>query len=159
MAIKEKETKEVKTSIFNDANEDNIQEVIKNASIVTEDIVTAAAEDIAKRRKEKLTEELKNIVQKCDYTIKSSVLAVRRSNRINQRNKKYLKDLSALAEDIKSGKKPTTAWDKEAKELKKQLDKDLIEIGKDIDESQNDLDKIFPNSWSWRYGEFIPGRD
>lgn len=159
MAAKEKETKEVKTSIFNDANEDNIQEVIKNASIVTEDIVTAAAEDIAKRRKEKLTEELKNIVQKCDYTIKSSVLAVRRSNRINQRNKKYLKDLSALAEDIKSGKKPTTAWDKEAKELKKQLDKDLIEIGKDIDESQNDLDKIFPNSWNWRYGEFIPGRD
>lgn len=159
MATKEKETKEVKTSIFSDANEDNIQEVIKNASIVTEDIVTAAAEDIAKRRKEKLTEELKNIVQKCDYTIKSSVLAVRRSNRINQRNKKYLKDLSALAEDIKSGKKPTTAWDKEAKELKKQLDKDLIEIGKDIDESQNDLDKIFPNSWSWRYGEFIPGNN
>lgn len=159
MATKEKETKEVKTSIFSDANEENIQEVIKNASIVTEDIVTAAAEDIAKRRKEKLTEELKNIVQKCDYTIKSSVLAVRRSNRINQRNKKYLKDLSALAEDIKSGKKPTTAWDKEAKELKKQLDKDLIEIGKDIDESQNDLDKIFPNSWNWRYSEFIPGRD
>lgn len=159
MATKEKETKEVKTSIFSDANEDNIQEVIKNASIVTEDIVTAAAEDLAKRRKEKLTEELKNIVQKCDYTIKSSVLAVRRSNRINQRNKKYLKDLSALAEDIKSGKKPTTAWDKEAKELKKQLDKDLIEIGKDIDESQNDLDKIFPNSWSWRYGEFIPGNN
>lgn len=156
---KEKETKEVKTSIFSDANEENIQEVIKNASIVTEEIVTAAAEDIAKRRKEKLTEELKNIVQKCDYTIKSSVLAVRRSNRINQRNKKYLKDLSALAEDIKSGKKPTTAWDKEAKELKKQLDKDLIEIGKDIDESQRDLDNIFPTSWNWRYGEFIPGRD
>lgn len=156
---KEKETKEVKTSIFNDANEENIQEVIKNASIVTEDIVTAAAEDIAKRRKEKLTEELKNIVQKCDYTIKSSVLAVRRSNRINQRNKKYLKDLSALAEDIKSGKKPTTAWDKEAKELKKQLDKDLIEIGKDIDESQHELDNIFPSSWTWRYGEFIPGRN
>jgi hypothetical protein len=156
---KEKETKEVKTSIFSDANEENIQEVIKNASIVTEEIVTAAAEDIAKRRKEKLTEELKNIVQKCDYTIKSSVLAVRRSNRINQRNKKYLKDLSALAEDIKSGKKPTTAWDKEARELKKQLDKDLIEIGKDIDESQRDLDNIFPTSWNWRYGEFIPSRD
>lgn len=159
MATKEKETKEVKTSIFSDANEDNIQEVIKNASIVTEDIVTAVAEDIAKRRKEKLTEELKNIVQKCDYTIKSSVLAVRRSNRINQRNKKYLKDLSALAEDIKSGKKPTTAWDKEARELKKQLDKDLIEIGKDIDESQRDLDNIFPTSWNWRYGEFIPGNN
>lgn len=159
MATKEKETKEVKTSIFTDANEENIQDLIKNASIVTDEIVTAAAEDIAKRRKEKLTEELKQIVQKCDYTIKSSVLAVRRSNRYNQRNKKYLKDLSALAEDIKSGKKPTTAWDKEARELKRQLDKDLIEIGKDIDESQRDLDKIFPESWTWRFDEFIPGRN
>lgn len=159
MATKEKETKEVKTSIFNDATEENIQDVIKNASVVTEDIVTAAAEDIAKRRKEQLTNELKEIVQKCDYTVKSSVLAVRRSNRINQRNKQYLKDLSALAEDIKSGKKPTTAWDKESKELKRQLDKDLTEIGKSIDESQKELDNIFPNSWSWRYADLIPGRN
>lgn len=156
---KEKETKEVKTSIFSDATEENIQDVIKNASVVTEDIVTAAAEDIAKRRKEQLTNELKEIVQKCDYTVKSSVLAVRRSNRINQRNKQYLKDLSALAEDIKGGKKPTTAWDKESKELKKQLDKDLTEIGRSIDESQKELDNIFPSSWSWRYGDLIPGRN
>jgi hypothetical protein len=156
---KEKETKEVKTSIFSDATEENIQDVIKNASVVTEDIVTAAAEDIAKRRKEQLTAELKEIVQKCDYTVKSSVLAVRRSNRINQRNKQYLKDLSALAEDIKGGKKPTTAWDKESKELKKQLDKDLTEIGRSIDESQKELDNIFPSSWTWRYGDLIPGRN
>ena len=62
---KEKETKEM-TSIFNDANEENIQDVIKNASVVTEDIVTAAAEEIAKKRKEQLTNELKEIVQKYD---------------------------------------------------------------------------------------------
>ena len=43
---KEKETKEM-TSIFNDANEENIQDVIKNASVVTEDIATAAAEETA----------------------------------------------------------------------------------------------------------------
>lgn len=154
-----KETKEVKTSIFNDANEENIQDLIRNASVVTEDIVTAAAEDIAKRRKEQLTKELKEIVQKCDYTVKSSVLAVRRSNRVNQRNKQYLKDLSALAEDIKNGQKPTTAWDKESRELKKQLDKDLTEIGRSIDESQRELDNIFPSSWTWRYGDLIPGRN
>ena len=150
---------EKKTSIFNEANEDNIQDVIKNASIVTDDIVTAAAEEIAKHRKEKLTEELKEIVQKCDYAVKSTVLSVRRSNRCNQRIKQYLKDISALADDIKGGKKPTTAWDKEARELKKQLDKDLITIGREIDETQRDLDNIFPNSWSYRYSEFIPKND
>ena len=63
-------------------------------------------------------------------------MQVRRSNRTNQRIKTYLKELSALAEDIKSGNKPVSAWDKEAREMKKQYDKDLIEIGKSIDESQ-----------------------
>ena len=108
------------------------------------------------RRKEQLTQELKEVVQKCDYTIKSSVLAVRRSNRVNNRNKKYLKDLSALADEIKDGKRPVSDWDKESQVLKKQLDKDLIEIGNEIDELQEQLNKIFPSSWYYRFNDLIP---
>lgn len=140
-----------------DIDGENIQDVIANSSKVTEDIATKAAEKIAERRKEKLTNELVAVVQKCEFTVSSAVLQVRRSNRTNQRIKTYLKELSALAEDIKSGKKPVSAWDKEARELKKQYDKDLIEIGKSIDESQNDLRELFPDSWQWRYDELVPG--
>lgn len=148
--------KEKKATIFNDVTEENIGEVIKNASTVTPEIATAAADEIAKRRKEQLTQELKEVVQKCDYTIKSSVLAVRRSNRVNNRNKKYLKDLSALADEIKDGKRPVSDWDKESMALKKQLDKDLIEIGNEIDELQEQLNKIFPSSWYYRFNDLIP---
>lgn len=146
-----------KTNILmEDVNGENIQDVISNSTKVTEEIATEAAEKIAKRRKEKLTNDLVQVVQKCEFTVASTVLQVRRSNRTNQRIKSYLKELSAIAEDIKSGKKPVTAWDKETRELKKQFDKDLMEISNSIDESRKELGELFPDSWSWRYGDLIP---
>lgn len=151
---------ENKLNIFDVNNEsDDIQESISNANKVTDDVVKKAAEKIAERRKEKLTNELIDVVQKCEYTEKSAALQLRRINRVNQRMKTYMKDLHNLAEEVKSGKKPVTAWNDEAPALKKQFDKDLIEIDKNIDKSQNELDEIFPNSWSYRWNSLIPRRN
>lgn len=151
---------ENKLNIFDVNNEsDDIQESISNANKVTDDVVKKAAEKIAERRKEKLTNELIDVVQKCEYTEKSAALQLRRINRVNQRMKTYMKDLHNLAEEVKSGKKPVTAWNDEAPALKKQFDKDLIEIDKDIDKSQNELDEIFPKSWSYRWNSLIPRRN
>lgn len=140
-----------------EVNGENIQDVIANSSKVTDEIAEAAAQKIAEKRKEKLTQDLIEVVQKCEFTVSSAVLQVRRSNRTNQRIKQYLKDLAALKEEIVSGKKAVSAWQDEALALKKQYDKDLIEIGNSIDKSLNDLQELFPNSWSWRYNELIPG--
>lgn len=140
-----------------DVNGENIQDVIANSSKVTEEIAEEAAKKIAERRKEKLTKDLVAVVQKSEYTVSSAVLQVRRSNRTNQRIKQYLKDLAALKEDVVNGKKPVSAWEEEARNLKKQYDKDLIETGKDIDKSQRELDDLFPDSWNWRYSELVPG--
>lgn len=140
-----------------DVNGENIQDVIANSSKVTEEIAEEAAKKIAERRKEKLTKDLVNVVQKSEYTVSSAVLQVRRSNRTNQRIKQYLKDLAALKEDVVNGKKPVSAWEEEARNLKKQYDKDLIEIGKDIDKSLSELNELFPDSWNWRYNELVPG--
>lgn len=142
-----------------EVNGENIQDVIANSSKVTDEVVEAAAKQIADRRKEKLTKDLTDVVQQSEYTVSCAVLQVRRSNRTNQRIKTYLKDLSALKEEIVSGKKPISAWKKEAYDLKKQYDKDLIEIGKSIDGSLNELNDLFPNSWSWRYNELVPGNN
>lgn len=139
-----------------DINGENIQDVIANSSKVTEEIAEEAAKKIAERRKEKLTKDLVAVVQKSEYTVSSAVLQVRRSNRTNQRIKQYLKDLAALKEEIVSGKKPVSAWKEEAYNLKKQYDKDLIEIGKDIDKSLNELNELFPDSWQWRYDDLVP---
>lgn len=143
--------------LMEDVNGENIQDVIANSSKVTEEIAEEAAKKIAERRKEKLTKDLVAVVQKSEYTVSSAVLQVRRSNRTNQRIKQYLKDLAALKEDVVNGKKPVSAWEEEARNLKKQYDKDLIETGKDIDKSQRELDNLFPDSWNWRYNELIPG--
>lgn len=143
--------------LMEDVNGENIQDVIANSSKVTEEIAEEAAKKIAERRKEKLTKDLVAVVQKSEYTVSSAVLQVRRSNRTNQRIKQYLKDLAALKEDVVNGKKPVSAWEEEARNLKKQYDKDLIETGKDIDNSQRELDNLFPDSWSWRYNELVPG--
>lgn len=143
--------------LMEDVNGENIQDVIANSSKVTEEIAEEAAKKIAERRKEKLTKDLVAVVQKSEYTVSSAVLQVRRSNRTNQRIKQYLKDLAALKEDVVNGKKPVSAWEEEARNLKKQYDKDLIETGKDIDKSQRELDNLFPDSWNWRYNELVPG--
>lgn len=140
-----------------DVNGENIQDVIANSSKVTEEIAEEAAKKIAERRKEKLTRDLVNVVQKSEYTVSSAVLQVRRSNRTNQRIKQYLKDLAALKEDVVNGNKPVSAWEEVARNLKKQYDKDLIEIGKDIDKSLGELNELFPDSWNWRYNELVPG--
>lgn len=143
--------------LMEDVNGENIQDVIANSSKVTEEIAEEAAKKIAEQRKEKLTRDLVNVVQKSEYTVSSAVLQVRRSNRTNQRIKQYLKDLAALKEDVVNGKKPVSAWEEEARNLKKQYDKDLIEIGKDIDKSLSELNELFPDSWNWRYNELVPG--
>lgn len=143
--------------LMEDVNGENIQDVIANSSKVTDEIAEEAAKKIAERRKEKLTKDLVAVVQKSEYTVSSAVLQVRRSNRTNQRIKQYLKDLAALKEDVVTGKKPVSAWEEEARNLKKQYDKDLIETGKDIDKSQRELDNLFPDSWNWRYNELVPG--
>lgn len=143
--------------LMEDVDGENIQDVIANSSKVTEEIAEEAAKKIAERRKEKLTKDLVAVVQKSEYTVSSAVLQVRRSNRTNQRIKQYLKDLAALKEDVVNGKKPVSAWEEEARNLKKQYDKDLIETGKDIDKSQRELDNLFPDSWNWKYNELVPG--
>ena len=94
---------ENKLNIFDVNNEsDDIQESISNANKVTDDVVKKAAEKIAERRKEKLTNELIDVVQKCEYTEKSAALQLRRSNRVNQRMKTYMKDLKKKKKKVKS---------------------------------------------------------
>lgn len=148
-----------KLNLFEEGtNDENIQDVIAKAGKVDEDIVKAAAEKIATRRKEQVTQELINIVQKCEYTQMSTHISYKRSNKTNKKIKEYLKDLTDLKKSITEGGAPVSDWDKKAPALKQKLDKDLVEIGKEMDALQRDLDELFPNSWSYRYNSLIPNR-
>lgn len=150
--------KEVKAQV---ASEENIQDVINCMGVVTEDQIKDVQEKIEKARKEKLDEKAKDILLKMDYIQKSTLLSLRRQRRSERKITDYLKAMTAIVDEIKSGKRPVTDFDSELVKLKSNLDKDLREIGNDIDESQNKLNELFPDSWNYRWGtsRFIPNKN
>lgn len=139
-------------------NEENIQDVINNMGVVTEEQIKEVQEKIEKARKEKLDEKAKGILLKMEYIQKSTLLSLRRQRRCERKITDYLKAMTAVVDEIKSGKRPVTDFNNELVKLKSDLDKDLREIGRDIDESQNKLDELFPDSWNYRWetSRFIP---
>ena len=80
---KEEKDKKSNSILSGQFDEENIQDIIKQSSVVTDEIATAAAEEIAKKRKEKLTEELKKVVQKCEYTVSLYVVLIVSTNARN----------------------------------------------------------------------------
>lgn len=132
-------------------SEENIQDVINNMGVVSEEQIKDVQAQIEKARKEKLDAKAKDILLKMDYIQKSTLLSVRRQRRSERKITDYLKSLTTVVDEIKSGKRSVSEFDTEIVKLKKQLDSDLREIGKDIDESQAKLDDLFPNSWSYRW--------
>lgn len=141
------------------ANDENIQDVINNMGTVTEDVLKQATEEIAKQQKEKDVAKLKSIVMKMDFVQKSTLLSQRRQKRVSNRTTKYLKDMTALIDDIKAGKVSIYDFDKKSGELKRDYDKELRDISNDIDESRRKLNDAFPDSWSYRWSGLIPGND
>lgn len=148
-----------KFNILESANEDSILDVINNAGIVTPEAVQQASEELAKKKQQQVSDKIKDVVQRSEYVVKSSLLAYRRSNDCNKKNKEYLKDLSALRNSIvEDAKVSIDDFDSKAAELKKKLDKDLRELNNQYDEAERKLNEYFPGSWSYRYSNLIPGK-
>lgn len=154
MAKEEKNKAQVTT-------EENIQEVINNMGVVSEEQIKDVQAQIEKARKEKLDEKAKDILLKMDYIQKSTLLSLQRQRRSARKIADYLKSMTSVTDEIKSGKRPVTEFDTEIVKLKKQLDSDLRDISNDIDTSQTKLDDLFPNSWSYRWETraYIPRAD
>lgn len=153
---KDKEVKNVQA-----ATEENIQDVINNMGVVSEEQIKEVQAQIEKARKEKLDAKAKDILLKMDYIQKSTLLSLQRQRRSARKIADYLKSMTSVTDEIKSGKRPVTEFDTEITKLKKQLDSDLREISNDIDASQTKLDDVFPNSWSYRWETraYIPKAD
>lgn len=143
------------------ATEENIQEVINNMGVVSEEQIKDVQAQIEKARKEKLDAKAKDILLKMDYIQKSTLLSLQRQRRSARKIADYLKSMTSVTDEIKSGKRPVTEFDTEIVKLKKQLDSDLRDISNDIDTSQTKLDDLFPNSWSYRWETraYIPRAD
>ena len=81
-----------KFNILESANEDSILDVINNAGIVTPEAVQQASEELAKKKQQQVSDKIKDVVQRSEYVVKSSLLAYRRSNDCNKKNKERKKN-------------------------------------------------------------------
>ena len=150
---KEEEKKAVETTV------DNIEEVIKNGAVVTEDIAKAAAEKIAKRREEELTEKLVDATIQADYTQKRMLLSAKKTKKEGEIKMNYLKKITELNEKLKSGDKSLSIdeYNKKTEEEATTARKLIRENEQAFEEHRSNLDNQYPGSWSWRMSRLIVG--
>lgn len=146
-----KETQEEKKVV--ETTVDNIEEVIKNGTVVTENIAKAAAEKIAKKREEDLTAKLIDATIKAEYTQKSMLLSMKKTKKEAEIKLNYLKKLTALNDKLRSGDK-SLSLDEYEKQIKEEVAtaRKLIRENEQIfEEHRSNLDNQYPGtSWSWR---------
>lgn len=150
---------EKKLNLLEASSEESILDVINRAGMVTDADVEKAAKELADRRQQQTSDKIKDIVQRSEFTVKSTHLAYQRSNACNKKIKDYLKDLTDLRNKIVEDKTVSVDdFEPKAKELKTKLDKDLREIGNIYDEAERKLTEYFPSGWQYRYSSLVPGR-
>lgn len=137
-------------------DDENIEEVLSKAGIVTEDIVNKAAEQIAKRREEKVTKELIDLVQKCEFIKNSTLIRVRRAKKKSRLQTQYLKDMTEVIDSVTSGKTSLNDVENKLGALKKKLNEDLRANDNVCDDAMEKLREIFPDSWRYTYSNLLP---
>lgn len=151
-----KETQEEKKVV--ETTVDNIEEVIKNGTVVTENIAKAAAEKIAKKREEDLTAKLIDATIKAEYTQKSMLLSMKKTKKEAEIKLNYLKKLTALNDKLRSGDK-SLSLDEYEKQIKEEVAtaRKLIRENEQIfEDHRSNLDNQYPGtSWSWRMTSLI----
>ena len=139
---------------------DNIEEVINNGATVTEDAAKAAAEEIAKQRKEKLTERLIQTTLRSEYTRKATYLSMKKTDKQKEVKLNYLKKFSEKDDELRNGKIAIDDYDKACAELYKEANKLLREVDNWYDECKEKLYNQYPSArydWKWDNKLYVLG--
>lgn len=136
-------------------NEENIEEVINNSAEVTKETAEAAAKKIAEKRKEEMTERLVTATLKSEYTRKSSYLSMKKTKKEMEIKKNYLKKFSEKDDKLRNGGISIEDYEKECRQIYKDANDLIREVGKWYDDQLNKLMNQYPEArYSWRYGSF-----
>ena len=139
-----------------EVNVSNIEEVIKNGAVVTEQMAKEAAEVIAKKRKEELTERLITGMKKSDFTRKKIYLSMKQTNKISEVKLNYLKKFTVLDEDLKSGKISIDEYESKILEERNTANELIRKVDRWYDEQNEALEKQYPEArFNWNYGKYI----
>ena len=146
---KEKEEKKVEVTI------DNIEEVINNGRVINEDIAKAAAEELAKQRNEKLTNETIEIYKQAEYTKLRTFLSAKKSKKVSDIKMNYLKKMTELHKELGSGKVSLDDFRKKLAEEYNTANKLIREVEVWASEKIDALDNQFPGCWSWNLRRYL----
>lgn len=147
--------KDKKVDVLN-INEENIEEVINNGAEVTKEIAEASAKKIAERRKEEMTERLVTATLKSEYTRKYSYLSMKKTKKTMEIQRNYLKKFSEKDEKLRNGGITLEDYEKDCKQIHKDANDLIREVGKWYDEQLNKLYNQYPEArYSWRYETFV----
>ena len=143
---------EVKVADITKVSAENIEEVINNGSTVTEDVAKAAAEKIAKQRKEELTERHIDVTLKSEYTRLATYLSMKKTDKEKEVKLNYLKKFSEKDDKLRNGGITIEDYLKDCKELYKEANNLLREVDKWYQEQQNKLLNQYPKArYDWRW--------
>ena len=143
---------EAKVADITKVSAENIEEVINNGSTVTEDIAKAAAEKIAKQRKEELTERHIDVTLKSEYTRLATYLSMKKTDKEKEVKLNYLKKFSEKDDKLRNGGITIEDYLKDCKELYKEANNLLREVDKWYQEQQNKLLNQYPKArYDWRW--------
>lgn len=138
-------------AVASKVTEENIEENIKSGVLLTPEMAKTAAENIAKRNKERLVDEMEALIQKNDYIRKQALLSLKKQRRDADAVLVYLKGLTVLATKLNEGRHDKASYDKAHEELKKAQKDSLKESAAIYDGIFKDLKKQFDGyiTWDW----------
>lgn len=152
MAKEAKETKPAVNAATVKDGEVDILAQIDSKVKMSADVAKQAAEEIAKKNKERRVEEMKQCLMKADYVKQTSLLVLRKSREEEKADKAFLTKLTELEQELKDGKHDTTSYDKRFIEARKEKKEAYAKASATYDEYANKLNQNFSNfdTWSWQ---------
>lgn len=130
---------------------ENIEASIDKQNVLTEEAAKQAAENIAKKNKDRKVAEMENLLQRSDYTRNKQLLILRRQRKNANAAKDFLKEISALDDELKTGKLDKFAWEVKYREAYEKRAKAFKEADAAYSQYCEKLRNAFPNSWSYEW--------
>lgn len=129
---------------------ENVEESIREGRVVTPEIAKEAAERVAKRRKEELTEELIAIATRGEYMQKHAYLTMKKTDKDAKAKREYLKKFTDIYKKLCEGGISVEEFKKQSSEEKKTCSKNIRENDNWFSEQLDALNKLYPDSWMYR---------
>lgn len=154
-AAKAAETKEVK----NPVTESNIEEQIKSANKMEDDIVKAAEEALQKEKDDKKKQEMKEAIVMAEYINKRELLELRKRREEEKATKTALSATLETLEKLKKGEITPREMDIEMGKIAEDKAKAFNEIDNHHRELLKELQANFPGYYSveWEYERWSNG--